>query len=212
MVTPATRVSASAAASRSSASSRVSPVRDELRDHRVVGDRHLVSGRDAGIDANAVGETPARVIVPAWGRKRERVLGVQARLDRVALGIPRLERERLPGRDEQLLLHEVDAGDELRDGMLDLDPRVQLEEGEAAVLAEDELGRARALVAQRAGERDGGVAHLAAQRGVDGGGGALLEHLLVAALDRAVALAQREIALPCASARSWISTWRGRST
>ena len=79
---------------------------------------------------------------------------------------------------------------QLGDGMLDLDAGVQLEKGEAAVLAEDELGRAGALVAQRSGQRDGGVAHLAAQRCVDGGGGALLEHLLVAALDGAVALAE----------------------
>ncbi len=118
------------------------------------------------------------------------MLGVEPRLDGVSVRIACLEGERLAGRDEQLLLHEIDAGDELRDWMLDLDAGVQLEEGEAAVLAEDELGRARALVAQRAGERDGGFAHLAAQLGVDGGGGALLEHLLVAALDGAVALAE----------------------
>ena len=47
-------------------------------------------------------------------------------------------------------------------------------------------------VPDRACERDRGVAHRGAQLRVEGGGGGLLEHLLVAALDRAVALAQRD--------------------
>src|ERR1043166_5442376 len=73
--------------------------------------------------------------------------------------------------------------------MLDLDPGVQLEEPEVAAI-EDELGRSRALVADRAREGDCGVAHPCAQLRVERGGGSLLEHLLVAALDRAVAFAQ----------------------
>ena len=75
--------------------------------------------------------------------------------------------------------------------MLDLDPGVELEEAEVAAV-EDELGGAGALVADRARERDGRVAHPRAQLGVERGGGRLLEHLLVAALDRAVALAERD--------------------
>ena len=74
--------------------------------------------------------------------------------------------------------------------MLDLDPRVELEEPEVAAV-EDELGGAGALVADRARERDRGVAHPRPQLGVERGRRRLLEHLLVAALDRAVALAER---------------------
>ena len=73
--------------------------------------------------------------------------------------------------------------------MLDLEPRVQLEELEA-VAVEHELGRAGVLVADRARERDRGLAHRCAQLGVERGGGALLQHLLVAPLDRALALAE----------------------
>ena len=66
--------------------------------------------------------------------------------------------QRLAARDPQLLAHEVDARHELRHRMLDLDPRVQLEEVEVAAV-EDELGGARVAVADRAGECRCGVDH-----------------------------------------------------
>ena len=75
--------------------------------------------------------------------------------------------------------------------MFDLDARVQLEEEEIAPV-EHELGRARALVADRAREHNGGIAHPCAQLGIERRGRRLLEHLLMAALDRAFALPQRE--------------------
>ena len=75
--------------------------------------------------------------------------------------------------------------------MLDLDPSVQLEEEEVAAV-EHELGRAGAHVADRARERHRRVADRRAQLGIEGGGGRLLEHLLVAPLHRAVPLAERE--------------------
>ena len=49
--------------------------------------------------------------------------------------------------------HQVDAGHHLGDRMLDLQPRVHLEEVEAAVLVEQELDRAGVGVADRL--RDG---------------------------------------------------------
>src|SRR3954447_2130964 len=74
--------------------------------------------------------------------------------------------------------------------MLDLDPRVQLEEPEVAAV-EHELGCARALVADRAREGDRGIAHSGPQLRVERRRRRLFEHLLVAALDRAVTLAER---------------------
>src|SRR5436190_18128908 len=80
--------------------------------------------------------------------------------------------------------------------MLDLNPGVQLEEPEVAAV-EHELSGPRALVPDRAREGDRRVAHLRAQLGLERGGRCLLEHLLVAALDRAVALAERrDVAVP----------------
>ena len=75
--------------------------------------------------------------------------------------------------------------------MLDLDPSVQLEEVEVPPV-EHELDRARAAVADRAAECDRGLADARSQVGIEGGGGGLLEHLLVATLDRTLPLAERE--------------------
>src|SRR5579862_2738472 len=73
--------------------------------------------------------------------------------------------------------------------MLDLDPRVELEEPEVAAV-EHELGRAGALVADRARERDCRVAHPCPQLRVERRRRRLLEHFLMTPLDRAVALTE----------------------
>ncbi len=74
--------------------------------------------------------------------------------------------------------------------MLDLQPRVHLQEIEAAVLAGDELDGAGAIVADRLGERDRLLAHCCARLGIEQRARRLLDDLLVAALDRAFALAE----------------------
>ena len=77
------------------------------------------------------------------------MLGIDAAFDGVArerdvlLAIA----ERRAGGDADLLAHDVDAADHLRDRMLDLEPRVHLDEKELAVLIE-EFERAGALVAE----------------------------------------------------------------
>ena len=76
--------------------------------------------------------------------------------------------------------------------MLDLEARVQLDEGERAVRAEQELEGARVRVADRAAGALGGGLHRVAQLRVERGRGRLLDELLVAALDRALALAERQ--------------------
>ena len=92
--------------------------------------------------------------------------------------------------------------------MLDLQPRVHLEEIEVAVLVDDELDRAGALVVDRLGQRHRLLAHGLPRLLVEERRRRLLHDLLVAALDRAFALAEID-ALPCASASTWISMWRG---
>ena len=103
----------------------------------------------------------------------------------------RLGLQRLALGDPELLDHEVGAGHELGHRMLDLDAAVQLQEPEVAAV-EHELGRAGAAVADRPRERDRGLAHLRAQLRVERGRGRLLEHLLMAPLNRALALAERD--------------------
>jgi hypothetical protein len=57
-------------------------VRDQLRDHRVVGDRDLVALLDAGVDADSVGE-PQSFESARLREEGARVLRVQADLDGV---------------------------------------------------------------------------------------------------------------------------------
>ena len=79
--------------------------------------------------------------------------------------------------------------------MLDLEPGVHLEEGERAALVEEELARARALVADRACEPQRRLAHPLPQvAGVTAGERRLLEDLLVTTLERAVAFAEVDAA------------------
>jgi hypothetical protein len=122
------------------------------------------------------------------------VLGVDAHLDGVAVqaDVVLRERQRLAGCHPELLLDEVEAGDELGHGVLDLQAGVHLHEEElvGGVRADDELHRARAGVADRAGGVDGGASDAGAGRLVEQYRGCLLDHLLVAALQAALALAE----------------------
>src|SRR5207245_6284861 len=118
-------------------------VRDQLRDQRVVRDPDLVALLDAGVDANLFRQTQL-LYPPCLREERPRIFRVQPDFDRVPnvpCGAELLGVEGLAGRDAQLRLHEIDAGDELGDRMLDLDAPVQLQEGEVAAL-EHECGRA----------------------------------------------------------------------
>ena len=74
--------------------------------------------------------------------------------------------------------------------MLDLEPRVHLEEVEAHVGAEDELDRAGRIVADGLGQRDGLGPHRGAERRVHRRRRRLLDDLLVPPLHRAFALAE----------------------
>ena len=88
--------------------------------------------------------------------------------------------------------HQVETGDPLGHGVLDLEPGVHLQEVEVAVPVDQELHRARADVAHRLGGAHGHLAHRGAHLGGEDGRGRLLDDLLVAALRRALALVQMD--------------------
>ena len=123
---------------------------------------------------------------------RHGIFGIDAALDRPApkLDVGLFDRELLAGGDADHLLDEIDAGDELGHGMLDLQARIHFEEEEAAILAGDELDRAGEIVIHGFGERDRLLAHLAARCFVEQRRGRFFDDLLIAALDRAFALAE----------------------
>ena len=101
-------------------------------------------------------------------------------------------RERLAGRDPHLLADEVDPRHLLGDRVLDLDARVHLHEVVVAGGSQEALDRPRGAVAGRPRGIDRDPADPLPQLLVDGGRRRLLDQLLVAALDRAVALAEMD--------------------
>ena len=100
------------------------------------------------------------------------------------------ERQRLAGRDADLLAHDVDAGHRLRDGVLDLHARVHLEEVVGAVGVEQSLDGPGRAVADGACGVDRDRADPSSELVVDRRRRRLLDELLMASLDRAVALAE----------------------
>ena len=65
-------------------------VRDQLGDQRVVGDRNLVSLLDSLVDADPLRQSQP-LDPPGAGKEGARILGVEARLDRVAFRLSRPE-------------------------------------------------------------------------------------------------------------------------
>ena len=101
-----------------------------------------------------------------------------------------VEGQRTPLGDLKLQPHAIDAGHAFGHRMLDLDAGVHLQEIEPAVACKKELDRSRSDIAHRRGRLDRRRAHFRAQPWRHGRRRRFLDQLLVAALDRAVALAE----------------------
>ena len=125
-----------------------------------------------------------------------RVFGADARLDGVAVDLQLVlrQRQRLARCHAQLPFDHIQPGDGFGHRMLNLQPRVHFHEKEihAAIsaLLDDEFHRACAHIVDRTGCGHGGFAHLGAHFRRHAGRGGFFQHLLVAALHRAIALEQ----------------------
>ena len=121
-----------------------------------------------------------------------RRLGVDPTLDRVPAedDLVLRDRQRLAGRDANLLAHDVDAGDGLGDRVLDLHSRVHLEEVVGAVDVEQTLDRPRRSVADGPSCLDRDASDAPPQLVVDRRRRRLFDELLVPPLDRAIALSE----------------------
>ena len=167
----------------------------EARDHRAgVGRAAIDADAEAhraavGADAAVVGD---EVVLGVLGGDAalQRVAGqADLRLGRDA-GLAGVADVATLG-DADLGLHDVEAGDHLGDGVLHLDARVHLDEVElAGVGVHQELDGAGAHVVRRAADGQRRLAQALAGGVVEVGRRGALDHLLVAALDRAVALEQ----------------------
>ena len=119
------------------------------------------------------------------------VFGAQTGLDGMAAQphVGLRQRHALASGHTQHQLDDVDAGHLLRHRMLDLQPRIDLQEP-VPVARDQELHRADAAVAQSLRQAHGVGQHLLAQPGRQRRGGGFLDQLLVAPLQRAFALEQ----------------------
>ncbi len=145
--------------------------------------RHL----EAGVDARHLEQPEGAALRAPVARG---VLGVEAHLDGVAARLRRLSGQAGALGDLQLQAHQVDAVHALGHRVLDLEPRVHLQERDGVPL-DEELDGARADVADRLGGPLGGLEERIAHAGGHPGRRGLLDDLLVPALDRALALAER---------------------
>ena len=126
-----------------------------------------------------------------------RIFGIEAGFDGVAFDRQLVLRpgDFFAARDAQLPFDQIDAGDLLGHRMFDLKPCIHFHE-EDAVGAQafagigDEFHRPGAFVIHRLGGAHGGGAQFFAGFRIHARGGGFLDHLLVAALERAVAFEQ----------------------
>ena len=142
-------------------------VHTQLRQQAVVARADDIAAVDPRVDAHAGASRPAHGehVARGWEEAALGILGVDPRLDRVPAQehVALLQLERPACGDLELPSHDVDARDQLRHGVLDLDARVHLQEVPAAVGREQELRRAGAHVAHGFGEPQRCSAELAAQ-------------------------------------------------
>ena len=96
------------------------------------------------------------------------------------------------GSDAQLPFHEIEVPDQLRNGVLDLEARVQLDERDVSLGRDEKLGGAGILVADLACKRRREDRDLLALGLLERRARRLFDQLLMAPLDGAVALAKRQ--------------------
>ena len=98
----------------------------------------------------------------------------------------------MTGGDGDLEFDEIEAGDLLGDGMLDLQARVHFEKIEIEMGVDEEFDGAGVDVAAGARQAHRGFAHFVAKIGRHDGGGSFFDDFLMAALDGAFAFAERD--------------------
>src|SRR2546425_2402150 len=170
---------------------------DHLGEQRVVERRHCGAGGGVRIDADAVADwwRPLGDHAGSGPEIQRWILGVDAALDGVTThaDVGLAEPERLAGGDSELGGNEVDARQHLGHRVLDLDARVHLDEVEAAAgRLQHELDGAGVAMADVADEAQRRLAHGGAECRHHRGRRRLLQQLLVASLERAVALAEMD--------------------
>src|SRR5215472_12950003 len=173
----------------------IRPARDDLCKHRVVIRRHLRPRFDPGLDAAAFRPRNAREAAGARLKIKARIFGVDTHLNRAAgwRDVDAAEIRHLASRLLHHPLDEIDAGYFLTDSVLHLQSRVDLEEVEFAdVAVVNELDGARRLITHRLTEAYRRIEQARANTLRQSGRRSFFDHLLLPALCRAIAFAQRQ--------------------
>ena len=171
--------------------------RHELRDHRIVEDRHLETGRGAAVVAHP-GSAGRPQLDDAAGRRKKivvRIFGVNAALDRMAVRrhqSVRIESQPISARNPNLPVYQVDARHHLGNRVLDLQSGVHLEEVVTSVLIHEELDRAGIGIPDAFRHRCRIRQHRAPERRRHRQRGRFLHDFLMAALNRAFAFDERQ--------------------
>ncbi len=161
---------------------------------------HLRAGGDPCFNAHVMWKLRVSDGAAARSIVLARIFRIQSRLDRAAVR-GRNSLARRPFFHEGIVtrgaldhpLDEVDSGHLFGDGMLNLQTRVDLEEVELlAPRVQQKLDCPRGAVRCSAGQSYGAFGEGGAQRATELGGGSLLDDLLMAPLQRAVALAESD--------------------
>ena len=171
---------------------------DQLGQHGIKKGRHFDAALNPVIDAPPLavggGEDHLAQESGAGLELAGRILGIEAHLNGVAAGLQRGGQGRQIGQGTGAQLyhpaHQIHAVDLLGDAVLHLQPGIDLQKVEALALGiVDILHRPGAAITQALAQADGGLVQFVSGSFAQMGGRALLDHLLVAALGRAVALA-----------------------
>src|SRR6266851_967338 len=171
----------------------VRAMHNQFAEQRVVERGHLIAVEQQRVEAYAVAGRCLEFFDDAgpWHEIPIRILRIDAAFDRVTpdRDLVLANRKRQAAGDPQHLLDEVEAGDHLGNGMLDLDPRVDFDEVEGLRrLVIEIFDRSGALIADRAGERDGARAEFFPHAGRKPHRRRFFPDLLAAALQRTFAL------------------------
>ena len=165
---------------------------DEFGQHGVVRRRDFVALAHAGVQPQPrpCGWTEDRKRPDARKESVGGVFGVNADLNGVTAHGKVRHRHRFSCRNPELLTNEVNARHQFGDRMFDLNAGVHLEEMEGAVILHEEFDRPCPDVIHRLCGGDGSLSHALTLFVVDDRARRLFEHLLMAALDAALSLAQ----------------------
>ena len=170
--------------------------RDHLGEHRVVERTDNRSVVVAAVDAHAGGLRHSKPVQRAARRDEtgDDILRVETGLDRTPDDCGVHGGVGQPGtlRNLDLQPDEIETGDHLRDRVLDLEPGVDLEQEERALGVHHELDRPRPDVAERRTRSSSSSAERLALGRRDHRRWRFLDDLLVTALDRTLALEQRD--------------------